>query len=58
MNNGLWQVWARDRGIGKRPYKVGDPVPQSEAFERVGDLKKDPKVSDAWMDDGQKVKRK
>lgn len=45
-------------GLGKRPYRVGDPVPQAEAFERVEDLKADPKVKDAWMDDGQKVKRK
>lgn len=58
MSEDLWQVWARDRGPGKRPYKVGDPVPQAEAFERIGDLKEDPKVKDAWMDDGTKVKRK
>lgn len=58
MSEKLWQVWARDKDSGKADYMVGDPVPQSEAFERIEDLKKDPKVKDAWMDDGQKVKRK
>ena len=58
MSEKLWQVWARDRGLGKRDYKVGDPVPQTEALERVEDLKRDPKVKDAWMDDGTKVSRK
>lgn len=57
MSQELWQVWARDKGLGRKPYKVGDPVPQAEALEQVQGLKDDPKVKEAWMDNGAKAKK-
>jgi len=44
-----WQVWVRLKY--RRATRVGVPVEQSQAIAKVAELKKNPKVRDAWCEE-------